>query len=195
MVKTYSINEMFYSLQGEGYHVGTPAVFIRFAGCNLACPFCDTQHRHGTRKTLDEIVDFAARHKARLVVLTGGEPALQVDAALVEELHAIGKYVAIETNGTHPVPSGIDWITLSPKDRFVEGANPVLNECDELKVVFDGVAPPPYADIRTSHRFLQPCDTGDEERDKLIIQKTVEYCKANPEWRLSLQTHKLIGIQ
>ena len=179
MVKTYSINEMFYSLQGEGYHVGTPAVFIRFAGCNLACPFCDTQHRHGTRKTLDEIVDFVAGHKARLVVLTGGEPALQVDAALVEELHAIGKYVAIETNGTHTVPSGIDWITLSPKDRFV----------------VDGVAPPPYADIRTSHRFLQPCDTGDEERDKLIIQKTVEYCKANPEWRLSLQTHKLIGIQ
>ena len=128
MVKTYSINEMFYSLQGEGYHVGTPAVFIRFAGCNLACPFCDTQHQHGTRKTLDEIVDFAARHKARLVVLTGGEPALQVDAALVEELHAIGKYVAIETNGTHPVPSGIDWITLMRrvKGRFRRSCSPTL---------------------------------------------------------------------
>ena len=191
------VNEIFYSLQGEGFNTGTPAVFIRFSGCNLECPFCDTQHQEGKEMTEGDIIEEVAHYKANLVVVTGGEPALQLTESLVEMLHFLGKTVAVETNGTVELPKNVDWITLSPKDAFLgEKAMPILKEADELKVVFDGENEPKlYGNININHRFLQPCDTGDAEKNAVIIKKTVEYCKENPEWRLSLQTHKILNIR
>ena len=191
------INEIFYSLQGEGYHSGMPAAFIRFSGCNLHCPFCDTQHESGVEMTEEEIVTEVKRYPAQLVVVTGGEPALQLTESLVDALHGIGKTVAIETNGTLALPDNVDWITLSPKDTWLgDEAVPVLGKADELKVVFDGEqAPLAYSNISVAHRFLQPCDTGDAVRNAAIVQATVEYIKENPEWRLSLQIHKTLNIR
>ena len=191
------VNEIFYSLQGEGFNTGTPAVFIRFSGCNLECPFCDTQHQGGKEMTEGDIIEEVAHYKANLVVVTGGEPALQLTESLVEMLHFLGKTVAVETNGTVELPKNVDWITLSPKDAFLgEKATPILKEADELKVVFDGENEPIlYENININHRFLQPCDTGDAEKNKEIIEKTIEFCKEHPEWRLSLQTHKILNIR
>ncbi len=196
------VNEIFYSLQGEGYHSGTPAVFIRFSGCNLLCPFCDTQHNSGQEMTEDEIVAEVAQFPARLVVVTGGEPALQLTASLVDRLHAKDKFVAVETNGTRPLPENVDWITLSPKDAFVgPQAAPVLNRADELKVVFDGVnAPQDYSQINITHRFLQPCDHESDNADYYarnagVIRSAIEYIKQHPHWRLSLQIHKVLEIR
>ena len=191
------VNEIFYSLQGEGFNTGTPAVFIRFSGCNLECHFCDTQHQEGKEMTEGDIIEEVSRYKANLVVVTGGEPALQLTESLVEMLHFLGKTVAVETNGTVELPKNVDWITLSPKDMFLgEKATPVLRKADELKVVFDGENETKfYENIKINHRFLQPCDTGDAEKNKKIIQKTIEFCKEHPEWRLSLQTHKILNIR
>lgn len=189
------INEIFYSLQGEGFWAGTPAVFVRFSGCNLRCSFCDTQHETGTTLSEAEIVEKVAQWPARHVVITGGEPSLFLTASLVEQLHAIGKFVAVETNGTHPLPEQVDWVTLSPKDAFEAKGTPVLHRCDELKVVCTGTPPPTYPHIEAAHRFLQPCDLGDETENHRIMAYTVEFCKAHPEWRLSLQTHKIAGIR
>ena len=191
------VNEIFYSLQGEGFNTGTPAVFIRFSGCNLECPFCDTQHQEGKEMTEGDIIEEVSHYKAHLVVVTGGEPALQLTDSLVEMLHFLGKTVAVETNGTVELPKNVDWITLSPKDAFLgEKATPILKEADELKVVFDGENEPIlYENININHRFLQPCDTGDAEKNKEIIEKTIEFCKEHPEWRLSLQTHKILNIR
>lgn len=190
------VNEIFYSLQGEGFNTGTPAVFVRFSGCNLQCPFCDTDHTAFKEMTEGEIVEEVSRYKANLVVVTGGEPALQLTESLVELLHFLGKTVAVETNGTVELPKNVDWITLSPKDAFLgEKATPILKEADELKVVYNGVSPKFYEKILAKHRFLQPCDTGDAEKNKEIIKKTIEFCKEHPEWRLSLQTHKILNIR
>ncbi len=197
------VNEIFYSLQGEGFNTGTPAIFVRLSGCNLDCPFCDTDHISGKEMTEGEIIEEVSRYKASLVVITGGEPALQLTESLVEMLHLLGKTVAVETNGTVELPKNVDWITLSPKDAFLgEKAKPVLKYADELKVVFGEDmckdARPcvsTYENIDINHRFLQPCDTGDPEKNKEIIQKTIEYCKEHPEWRLSLQTHKILNIR
>lgn len=191
------INEIFYSLQGEGYHSGMPAAFIRFSGCNLHCPFCDTQHESGVEMAEEEIVAEVKRYPAQLVVVTGGEPALQLTESLVDALHGIGKTVAVETNGTLALPDNVDWITLSPKDTWLgDEAVPVLGKADELKVVFDGEqAPSEYSNIAVAHRFLQPCDTGDAVRNAAIVQATVEYIKENPEWRLSMQMHKTLNIR
>lgn len=191
----YPVNEIFYSLQGEGFYTGTPAIFIRFSGCNLTCQFCDTDHAAFRRMTGAEIMDAIAPYPACHVVLTGGEPSLFVDDPLLALLHDAGKYVAIETNGTHPLPHGIDWVTLSPKDHVDAQAHTVLRECDELKVVYCDVATlPSYEHIKAGHRFLQPCDTGDGDAER-IVKETIEYCKAHPCWRLSLQTHKLLNIR
>ena len=124
MSKTYKINEIFYSLQGEGFYTGTPSVFVRFSGCNLSCPFCDTDHNQGVMMTADEIAAAVNAYPASHVVLTGGEPSLFVDDELTAALH--GHFIAMETNGTHPVAAGVDWITMSPKSDFVDGAEPVL---------------------------------------------------------------------
>lgn len=191
------VNEIFYSLQGEGFHTGTPAVFVRLSGCNLQCPFCDTDHNEGKEMSEGEIVEEVARHPATLVVMTGGEPALQLTESLVELLHWLGKTVAVETNGTLQLPSNVDWVTLSPKDAFLgETATPVLTKADEMKLIYDGKNEPRlYENIEVRYRFLQPCDTGDEEENKKIIKQTIEYCKEHPQWRLSLQTHKFLNIR
>lgn len=197
------VNEIFYSLQGEGCNTGTPAIFVRLSGCNLDCPFCDTDHISGKEMTEGEIIEEVSRYKASLVVITGGEPALQLTESLVEMLHLLGKTVAVETNGTVELPKNVDWITLSPKDAFLgEKATPVLKYADELKLVFDEDmckdARPcvsTYANINVKHRFLQPCDTGYASKNAEIIQKTIDYCKEHPEWRLSLQTHKILNIR
>ena len=190
------VNEIFHSLQGEGYHSGEAAVFVRLSGCNLRCPFCDTQHESGREMSEGEIVEAVKAYPARLVVVTGGEPALQLTPTLVDALHSVGRYVAVETNGTRPLPPNVDWVTLSPKDLFVgPQAEPVLARADELKVVFDGKHDlPSYDGIAVQHRFLQPCDTGDPRRNALVTAAAVAYIKCHPEWRLSLQIHKIIDI-
>ena len=179
------INEIFYSLQGEGYYTGTPSTFVRFSGCNLRCPFCDTRHEDGTWMTDEDIVSCVAGHPARHVVLTGGEPSLWIDATLLERLHRADKYVCIETNGTHPLPAGIDWVTCSPK-----GDAPVmLEKIDEVKVVYTGQDVETYhKQLKADHYSLQPCSG-------LNTAETVAYVLAHPWWRLSLQTHKLIDIR
>ena len=186
-MKVYRVNEIFYSLQGEGYHTGRPAVFVRLSGCNLSCPFCDTLHTDYTEMTAGQI---AEKCKSGIfLVLTGGEPALQADAELIDTLHRHGHYVAIETNGTRPLPEGIDWVTLSPKCK------PLVTRCDELKLVFTTADNVCDYGIEARHRFLQPCDTGDAERNREIVGRCVEYIKQHPQWRLSLQTHKLVGFK
>jgi len=189
------VNEIFYSLQGEGYHSGEAAVFVRFSGCNLQCPFCDTQHERGVEMNEDEIVKAVVQFPARLVVVTGGEPSLQLTATLVDALHKAGKYVAVETNGTHPLPENVDWITLSPKESYVDGAEVVLERADEIKVVYDGVHDPIIPEQEANILSLQPMDTGREANNARITAATVEYIKAHPQWRLSLQQHKYLGIR
>ena len=178
------INEIFYSLQGEGFHTGTPAVFVRFSGCNLKCPFCDTQHEDGTLMTDEAIVEEVCRYPARMVILTGGEPSLWIDEGLVRLLHGAGKYICIETNGTRPLPPGIDWVTCSPK----AGGAVCLERMDEVKVVYQGQSLLPYESSPARRFFLQPCSGGN-------IAETVACVLRHPYWRLSLQTHKLIDIR
>jgi len=215
VLRMYAVKEIFYTLQGEGANAGTPAVFCRFAGCNLwsgreadrataECRFCDTDFvaadgpGGGRFETAQDLARACARACAEpagdaphglLVVLTGGEPLLQVDAALVEALHGGGFRVAVETNGTLPVPAGIDWICVSPK----AGVEMKQQSGDELKLVFPqaGLEPESVAALPFAHRFLQPMDGPEREPNTVAA---VAYCKAHPEWRLSLQTHKLIGI-
>lgn len=199
-MKRYAVNEIFYSLQGEGLLTGTAAVFIRFAGCNLRCPFCDTDFQHRDVMTAEEIVASALRAcrgaKCENVVLTGGEPTLKVDKELVDLLHGKFRCISIETNGTRPVPEGIDIVTCSPKCDFV-GDYKTIEEATEVKVVYDGTSDPKIwlARIRADRYYLQPCDTGDTARNAEIIKETVAYIKAHPVWRLSLQTQKILNIR
>jgi organic radical activating enzyme len=214
---TYRIHEIFYSLQGEGFHTGRPAVFVRFAGCNLRCPFCDTDFSMRQTMTCEDIVRQALSlipsslpDGRFLLVLTGGEPALQVDDTLIDALHKAGFYIAIETNGTRTLPAAIDWITCSPKDAPV-----VLTQADELKVVFRGQdVERLYQGVKAQHYFLQPCDltfeTGTQQSDTpptqsdtltpqspqtSTLRETIAYILSHPHWRLSLQMHKLTGIR
>jgi len=197
------VNETFLSLQGEGYFTGTPAFFLRLSGCNLQCPFCDTQHQSFTEMSEEEIVLEACRHKPRHIVITGGEPALQLTKTLVDKLHEAGFFIQVETNGTLPLPEGIDWVTCSPKSLTPtlskgEGATTI----DELKVLFMGDGTDPEASLlggrfggRPARLYLQPLDTGDEERNRIILRDTIAYIMQHPKWSLSLQTHKLLGIK
>lgn len=179
----YKVNEIFYSLQGEGCHTGTPAVFVRLSGCNRACPFCDTDHAAGRPMTAAEIVGEAAKYPALHVVITGGEPALQIDSALIAALKVAGYYIQLETNGSLPLPDGIDWVTCSPKD-----APWGIGHVDELKIVYQGQDVEAIAAHFAAKVYcLQPC-SGEN------IPQTVAYILAHPRWRLSLQTHKLIDI-
>ena len=194
----YRINEIFYSLQGEGFHSGTPAVFVRFSSCNLRCTFCDTQHQTGKMMSLQEIVDEVNNYPiAPLLVLTGGEPSLFIDEAFVAELkQKTGKRIAIETNGTRPLPANLDWVTFSPKTAFEGGdIEPcVLTHCDELKVVYLGQDLAQYDGIEAKYRFLQPCFVEDLEQRKANMQACVEAVKRHPNWRLSLQIHRVLNI-
>ncbi len=204
----YSVKEIFYTLQGEGANTGRAAVFCRFAGCNLwsgreadraeaTCQFCDTDFvgtdgDGGDRfATADDLAAAcaAAAPSPGLIVLTGGEPMLQVDEPLVDALHARGFTVAIETNGTLPVPACIDWICVSPK----AGTEIKQRTGDELKLVFPqaGLDPEALAGWAFAHRFLQPMDGPETAAN---TAQALAYCKAHPGWRLSLQTHKILGI-
>jgi 7-carboxy-7-deazaguanine synthase (Cx14CxxC type) len=209
---SYAVKEIFYTLQGEGANAGRPAVFCRFAGCNLwsglerdragaVCTFCDTDFvgtdgvgggKFATAEALAAAVTktWAGNGSGtRLVVCTGGEPLLQLDANLIAAFHAHGFTVAVETNGTLPAPAGLDWICVSPK----AGADLVLTRGDELKLVYpqDGAPPERYADLDFTHRFLQPMDGADRAANS---KKAVAYCLSHPQWRLSVQTHKYLGI-
>lgn len=181
---TYRVNEIFYSLQGEGYYTGTPAVFLRFSGCNRKCHFCDTDHFEGTEMTADEIARSCAAFPARHLVATGGEPLMQLDSALLRKLKAEGFYVQIETNGSLPVPPEVDWVTCSPK-----AAPWAVDRVDELKIVYEGQDVEETASLFDApRRFLQPCSG-------LNTAETIAYILEHPSWRLSLQTHKLIDIR
>jgi 7-carboxy-7-deazaguanine synthase len=208
----YTVKEIFYTLQGEGFHTGRPAVFCRFASCNLwtgrerdrdraICKFCDTDFV-GTDGVggghFEAATDLAAAVSRawpeassahRMVVCTGGEPLLQLDSAVIEALHAEGFYIAIETNGTRPAPRGIDWICVSPKI----GARLTLTAGDELKLVFpqDGGDPAQFEHLDFHSFRLSPMD-GPSLRENTAA--AVEYCLKRPNWRLSLQTHKYLGI-
>lgn len=192
------INEIFYSLQGEGAFTGVPAVFVRLAGCNLKCPFCDTDFTQFTEMSEKEIAREVDKYPAQHVVITGGEPALQITASLVERLQDGDRMVQIETNGTQALPDGCepDWVTCSPKFGYCSKAELRIEHIDELKVVFDGKTDMNiYDGIDAEEYSLQPCDTGNGERNREIMKAAIEYCKQHPWWRLSLQTHKLIGIR
>ncbi len=208
---TYSVKEIFYTVQGEGARSGRPAVFLRFAGCNLwsglekdradaVCKFCDTEFvgtdgaGGGKFAAAEDLAGAVAAAwpggEGRYVVLTGGEPLLQLDRALVAALHARGFEIAIETNGSLLPPDGIDWICVSPK----ADAEQKLIQGDELKLVFPqaGATPEKYAGQQFRHFFLQPMDGP--KRD-LHTRQATAYCLEHPHWRLSLQTHKLLGIR
>lgn len=192
---SYRVNEIFYSLQGEGYFTGTPAVFLRFSGCNLRCGFCDTRHENHTLMTPPEIIGRLKSYPSRHIIITGGEPSLQLDQILVDLLHDEGYFIQIETNGTHPLPEGIDWVTCSPKGDGKGEYEVRLRSVDELKIVYEGQDIETIAaSIPAMHYFLQPCSSPRYEGGSNTAD-TVNYILAHPHWRLSLQTHKLIDIQ
>ena len=209
---TYSVKEIFYTLQGEGTHAGRPAVFCRFAGCNLwtgresdrasaICKFCDTDFvgtdgerggKFADGEALAAVIDSlwpASYTQSKFVVFTGGEPLLQLDEALIASMHARGFEIAIETNGTIAVPPGVDWICVSPK----VGSELVVHRGNELKVVI----PQANQDIKRyealdfEHFYLQPMDGPDAQRNTRLA---IEMCRDNPKWKLSVQTHKLLRI-
>lgn len=208
----YSVKEIFYTLQGEGAHSGRPAIFCRFTGCNLwsgreedranaVCSFCDTDFVGTDGQNGGKFTNSAslAAHLKRFwpddsdvppyLVCTGGEPALQLDQALVDALHSHGFIIAIETNGTKPLPLGIDWICVSPKAN----ADVIITQGNELKLVYPQrlAAPEHFSNMAFEHFYLQPLD-GKNATESL--KATLSYCLQNPKWKLSLQTHKIIGI-
>ncbi len=179
-------------------------VFVRLSGCNLRCPFCDTDHSRFTEMQAGDVVQAVrALRPGGRVCLTGGEPLLQLDAALTAALHDAGYTVHLETNGTRPLPEGVDWVTLSPKQDIpaLKGAGEVvLERADELKLVYDGSLQPgslaAWARFPATWHFLQPCDTGDPRRNAEILRKTIGRVREpGSPWRLSLQIHKILGIQ
>ena len=191
------IKEIFYSLQGEGAYTGRPAIFVRFCGCNLRCPFCDTDFSTGEEYTEDSLIDaIRSAGACKFIVFTGGEPTLQLTESLIKRLHKDGYYLAMETNGKRPYPKGLDWITVSPKGDFCKNAhlypdNPIASE---VKVVFTGENDPDKYSDAGFLKYIQPCDTGDPVRNKEILDRAIEWAKAHPKWRLSLQTQKIIGV-
>ncbi len=209
---TYTVKEIYFTQQGEGAQTGRPAVFLRFAGCNLwtgreadragaRCNFCDTDFvgtdgpGGGKFETAEELASavLATWHRVDLhdpfVVCTGGEPLLQLDDAAVAALHAAGFAVAVETNGTQPAPAGLDWITVSPK----AGVPIVLTRGDELKLIYPqpGLDPAALTGLDFDHFFLQPMDGPELDRN---TDWAIRYCQEHPQWQLSVQTHKYLGI-
>ena len=212
---TYSVKEIYYTLQGEGAHTGRPAVFCRFAGCNLwtglekdrdsaICQFCDTDFvgtdgvGGGKFNTAESLADTIAKHwpdtkfGKKYVVCTGGEPLLQVDEDLINAFHAVEFEIAVETNGTQPAPDGLDWICVSPKST----APVILTNGDELKLVYpqEDALPELFENMDFEYHYLQPMDVEDKNNKDEIVKATIDYCKEHPKWRLSMQTHKLINI-
>jgi 7-carboxy-7-deazaguanine synthase (Cx14CxxC type) len=202
---SYTVKEIFYSLQGEGFHAGRPAVFCRFAGCNLNCEFCDTDSEgtDGPNGGVYEATGLASvvagvwpedeRPKGKpFVVCTGGEPLLQVDEPLLDALHNHGFAVAVETNGTISAPAGIDWLTVSPK----KGGGLLQKSGNELKLLYPqrDVYPRQFAGLDFEYFFLQPMDTTDHDANRKNVEAAAAYCLKHPLWRLSLQIHKIVGI-
>ena len=211
MRKKYKIKEIYYTLQGEGFHSGRPAIFCRFSGCNLwngleesrhkaICKFCDTDFwgvdgENGGKYTKTELASLLAtlwpktNNENMFVVFTGGEPLLQLDEELTGAVRTAGFEIAIETNGTIEVPRGVDWVCMSPKAN----TELVVIKGDELKVVFPqkGIEPNDFENWDFTHHFLQPMDNENQQEN---IAACIEYCKANPIWKLSLQTHKILDI-
>ena len=210
----YSVKEIYYTLQGEGFHTGRPAVFLRFAGCNLwsgreedrdtaICDFCDTDFvgtdgpggaKFDTADALATAVTSEWRHQASddgapFAVLTGGEPLLQLDAPLIAALHDRHFEIAVETNGTIPAPDDIDWVCVSPKTR----ADFLQRSGDELKVVYpqSGMDVATFAQLAFTHFFLQPMDGPNIVLNTELV---AEYCETHPQWKVSLQTHKIFGL-
>ena len=209
---TYSVKEIFYTLQGEGNHAGRPAVFCRFSGCNLwtgreedrasaVCQFCDTDFvgtdgvgggKFKLAQDLAEAINAlwpTSYTASKYVVFTGGEPLLQLDADLIAAMHAVGFEIAIETNGTLPVPEGVDWVCVSPK----MGSELVVRKGNEIKVVIPQIGQDmtTYANLDFEHYFVQAMD-GPLRDDNLRC--AIDFCKQHPQWKLSLQTHKLLQI-
>lgn len=192
---SYRVNEIFYSLQGEGYFTGTPAVFLRLSGCNLKCGFCDTRHEEFTEMSPIEVIESVRAYPSRHIVITGGEPSLQLDPVLVDMLHEEGFFIQIETNGTRLLPEGVDWVTCSPKGTATGECEVRLRSIDELKIVYEGQDVESIANsLPAMHYFLQPCSSERYEGGSNTAE-TVSYILAHPHWRLSLQTHKLIDIR
>ena len=210
---TYTVKEIFYTLQGEGAQTGRAAVFCRFSGCNLwtgreedrsraVCQFCDTDFvgvgpdggRFTSAKELADAIDRCwvggMREARKFVVCTGGEPLLQLDESAIAELHERGFEVAVETNGSRPAPKTLDWICVSPK----AGAPFVQKSGNELKLVYPQESAPPekFAELDFDHFFLQPMDGPDVAAN---TERAIEYCLRHPQWRLSIQTHKLVGVR
>lgn len=197
------ISEIFYSLQGEGHHTGYPSVFIRFSGCNLSCPFCDTRHNEGIMMTDDDIIRAVNLYKADWIVLTGGEPSLFIDEEFVSTLQrATGKRVAIETNGTRVLPENIDWVTVSPKFGMPESTgedNAIrCRRADEIKVVDLGQPLEPYFELPCREEktlmYLQPCYVDNEAQFTRNRLRTVRRVLSDPRWTLSVQIHRYLGI-
>lgn len=196
------ITEIFHSIQGEGFHTGTPAVFVRGTGCNLACAFCDTDFSPRERLTPSQILERIAVYPCRFVVLTGGEPTLQpAFRALVDALHRCGYFVALETNGSSEDTLGADWVTVSPK--LSQNGKWVLKRAQELKLVYEGQDLSFYEDSEFQHYFLQPKEIrtapwGGGERDAARTlaerERTVRAVLASPRWKLSIQLHKELGL-
>jgi len=209
MAKTYSIKEMYYTLQGEGFHSGRPAVFCRFSGCNLwsgreedrssaVCQFCDTDFwgidgeaggKYSAEALCHKILSLWPEENKPFIVFTGGEPALQLDAELIIELKKYQSEIAIETNGTIDLPEGIDWICMSPK----AGTDIVVTQGHELKIVYpqEGIDPLDFTDMNFLHRYIQPMDNPFRDTN---TEMAIDFCKANPKLKLSLQTHKYLNI-
>lgn len=199
---TRKINEIFYSLQGEGAHAGVPSVFIRFSGCNLKCGFCDTDHQSGDEMTDAAIVETINAYTGEWIVLTGGEPTLWIDSRFVTYLKVMtGKKVAIETNGSRQVPPEIDWVTVSPKIGM-EGVSDYdlkVFRADELKVVEVGQDLEGYFHLQcvaeSTKMYLQPCFVEDSEEWRHNCERTVRRVLDDPRWTLSVQTHRFLGIR
>jgi 7-carboxy-7-deazaguanine synthase len=208
----YKVKEIYYTLQGEGFHTGRPAIFCRFSGCNLwsgreedrqkaICQFCDTDFwgmdgenggKYSAEALTQKVISLwpeAMENSKPFVVCTGGEPMLQLDEKLIAAFHQAGLEVAVETNGTIKPPHGIDWICVSPKAN----TEIVLTKGNELKLVFPqpGANPERFRDFDFDHFFLQPMDSPEIKEN---TKKTLEYCLQNPQWSLSLQTHKILDI-
>lgn len=189
------VNEIFYSIQGEGCFAGTPAIFLRLSGCNLKCSFCDTKHKEGQEMTLAEVINELSKYPAEHVVITGGEPSLQLDIDFIDYLHERGFFVQVETNGVKRLPMNVDWVTCSPKYKPI-----CYKVVDEIKLVYEGKATESkieklYNNVTAKCYYLQPCDTQDAERNAEILNNCIEYIKNNPQWKLSLQTHKIINVR
>lgn len=191
------VNEIFYSLQGEGAYTGTPSIFIRLAGCNLRCPFCDTKHEPYKVLTKEEIMAQIANFTAKHIVFTGGEPSLQLNAEICHYFKVNGYTIQVETNGTMKLPHNcVDWVTCSPKTDYCKKAEIKQEKIDEVKVVFDGkIDVSKYLDIKAYYYSLQPCDTGNDEKNKEIIKQCIDYILYHPKWHLSLQTQKILNVR